>query len=84
VRYDPDRKVEPRMAVPAKQSSSLAFGGPDLTSLFVTTAGFSDALPLAPPGYDAQQGYIGGNLFLAESGIVGKPEFRCRIQPKLI
>jgi sugar lactone lactonase YvrE len=84
VRYDPDGKVERRIPVPAKQSSSLAFGGPELTSVFVTSAGLSDALPLALPGYDAEQGYIGGKLFLAELGIVGKPEFRCRIQPKLI
>jgi hypothetical protein len=49
----------------------------------VTSAGFRDALPLAPPGYDARHGHIGGKLFLAELGIAGEPEFRCRIQPKL-
>ncbi len=79
VRYDPDGRVERRVPVPAKQTSSLAFGGPDLTDIFVTSANFSDALPLAPPGYEPQQGYIGGRLFLGNLGIAGKPEFRCRI-----
>jgi sugar lactone lactonase YvrE len=79
VRYDPDGRVERRVAVPAKQTSSVAFGGPDLTDMFVTSANFSDSLPLAPPGYDSENGYIGGKLFLANLGIRGKPEFRCRI-----
>lgn len=79
VRYDPDGRVERRVPIPAKQTSSVAFGGPDLTDVFVTSANFSDSLPLAPPGYDPHQGYIGGRLFLANLGIAGKPEFRCRI-----
>jgi sugar lactone lactonase YvrE len=79
VRYDPDGHVERRLPVPAKQTSSLAFGGPDLTDVFVTSANLSDALALAPPGYDPCQGYIGGKLFLGNFGIAGKPEFRCRI-----
>jgi sugar lactone lactonase YvrE len=79
VRYDPDGRVERRVPVRAKQASSLAFGGPDLTDVFVTSANFSDSLPLAPPGYDPHDGYIGGKLFVANLGIPGKPEFRCRI-----
>lgn len=80
VRYDPDGRVERRVQIPAKQTSSIAFGGPNLTDLFVTSASFSDSLPLAPIGYDAGHGYIGGKLFLANAGIAGKPEFRCRIK----
>jgi D-xylonolactonase len=79
VRYDPDGRVERRVAVPAKQTSSVAFGGPELTDMFVTSAKLSDSLPLAPPAYDPGHGYIGGKLFQANLGIAGKPEFRCRI-----
>jgi D-xylonolactonase len=79
VRYDPDGRVERRVPVPAKQTSAVAFGGPDLTDVFVTSANFSDSLALAPPGYDPHEGYIGGKLFLANLGIAGKSEFRCRI-----
>lgn len=79
VRYDPDGRVERRVSVPAKQTSSVAFGGPDLTDLFVTSAHASDALPLAPPAYDPHHGYIGGKLFQGNLGIAGKAEFRCRI-----
>jgi sugar lactone lactonase YvrE len=79
VRYDPDGRLERRVPVPAKQTSSVAFGGPNLTDMFVTSAKFSDSLPLAPPGYNPHDGYVGGKLFLANPGIAGKPEFRCRI-----
>ena len=82
VRYDPDGKVERRISVPAKQISSLAFGGPELTDVFVTSAALNDSLPLAPSGYDPAEGNIGGQLFLANLGVAGKEEFRCRIRPE--
>jgi sugar lactone lactonase YvrE len=78
-RFDPDGRLQVKVALPAKQTSALAFGGPDLGTVFVTSAGLSDALPLAPPDYDAARGNIGGQLFAAELGISGKEEFRCRI-----
>jgi sugar lactone lactonase YvrE len=80
VRYDPDGKVERRISVPAKQTSSLAFGGPELADVFVTSAALVDSLPLAPSGYDPAEGNIGGQLFLANLGVAGKEEFRCRIR----
>lgn len=78
-RFDPNGGLTMTIAVPAKQISSLTFGGPDLRSLFVTTAELNDALPLAPLGYDPASGNIGGQLFRADLGIAGKEEFRCRI-----
>ncbi len=45
VRYDPDGKVERRIAIPAMQTSSLAFGGPDLTDIFVTSASSPNRWP---------------------------------------
>ncbi|HLH04248.1 MAG TPA: SMP-30/gluconolactonase/LRE family protein [Bryobacteraceae bacterium] len=77
-RYDPDGKLERRIAVPAEQTSSLAFGGPDMTDIFITTAATPDALVLAPPGY-AQKTNVGGQLFHLNLGIPGQPEHYCRI-----
>lgn len=79
-RYDPDGKRERRVPVPALQTSSIAFGGPDWTDIFITSAAISDALPLAPRAYDPQAGNVGGQLFHANFDIPGKAEFRCRMQ----
>ncbi len=76
VRYDPDGKVERRIDVPAKQTSSLAFGGPELTDIFITSAAQSEPMPCMPPGYDPVSGNFGGQLYHINLGIPG------RIQPK--
>ncbi len=81
VRYDPDGKVERRLQTPAKQTSSLAFGGPDLTDIFITSAAQSESMPIMPAGYDYKSGYFGGALFHINLGIVGKPEFRANFRP---
>jgi sugar lactone lactonase YvrE len=79
VRYDPDGKLERRIMTPAKQTSSLAFGGQDLTDIFITSAGRSEPMPVMPPGYDPNSGYFGGRLYCINLGIQGKPEFRANI-----
>ncbi|MBZ5564601.1 MAG: SMP-30/gluconolactonase/LRE family protein [Acidobacteriia bacterium] len=71
VRYDPDGKVERRVTTPAKQTSSLAFGGADLTDIFVTSAAQSEAMPIMPPGYDPNTGNFGGALYHFNLGIPG-------------
>ncbi|HEX8984187.1 MAG TPA: SMP-30/gluconolactonase/LRE family protein, partial [Bryobacteraceae bacterium] len=73
VRYDPDGTVERRIAVPAKQTSSVAFGGPGLEELFITTAAKSEPMPVMPPGYDPDSGLIGGPLYHLRIGIRGLP-----------
>ena len=78
VRYDPDGAIERTITVPAKQTSSVAFGGPDLTDIFITSAALSDSLPLAPLGY-SDSGYVGGSLFHVNLGIRGREEYRARI-----
>jgi D-xylonolactonase len=78
-RYDPDGQLERRIRIPAGQTSSLTFGGPDLTDIFVTTAGTPDALSLAPPAYQASGDAVGGALFRVNLGIQGKEDFRCRV-----
>jgi len=81
VRYDPDGKVERRVPIPAKQVSSLAFGGPNLTDVFVTSAGQSEAMPIMPPGYDPLNGNFGGALYHLNLGIAGLPPEQANITP---
>jgi len=73
VRYDPDGKVERRLEFPAKQVSSLTFGGPQLTDVFVTSAAQSEPMPIMPLGYDPQTGPFGGALYHVNVGIPGQP-----------
>ena len=75
VRYDPDGKIERTIATPAKQTSSLAFGGPDMTDIFITSAAKSEPMPIMPPGYDPNAGNFGGALYHINLGIRGKAEF---------
>ena len=82
IRYDPDGREERRIATPAKQTSSLTFGGPELTDMFITSAGFSEPMaPLMPPGYDYVNGYFGGALYHINLGIQGRLEFKANIRP---
>ena len=82
VRYDRDGKVEREIRTPAKQTSSLAFGGPELTDIFITSAAKSEPMPIMPPDYDANSGYFGGSLYHINLGIRGKPEFEADINLK--
>lgn len=75
VRYDPEGKVARRIAIPAKQTSSVAFGGDDFSDLYVTTAGESWPSEHMPPGYDPNSGAVGGPLYRIRLGdIRGRPE----------
>ncbi|MEO8657957.1 MAG: SMP-30/gluconolactonase/LRE family protein [Bryobacteraceae bacterium] len=74
VRYDPEGTEERRIPVPAKQTSCVTFGGPDLTTLYITTAGLSEPMPVMPPGYDAVEGQFGGPLYRIEVEIQGLPD----------
>ena len=67
VRYDPDGRIERRIELPASNVTSLAFGGPDYRTLFITTAG-GDVRD--------RNGSGAGALFCATPGVRGKPEFR--------
>jgi D-xylonolactonase len=82
VRYDPDGKVERRVAIPAKQVTSVIFGGKDYTDLYVTTAAEPWPGPLTPPGYDAASGNVGGSLYRVRiDDAQGRPEYVVRIKP---
>lgn len=77
VRYDPAGREERRLTLPAKQVTSLAFGGDDFTEIFITSAAESGSLPIMPTGYDPTTGYFGGCLYRTNLGIPGRPVFRC-------
>jgi len=80
VRYDPDGHVERRIALPVSQVASLAFGGPDLADLFITTAADTWRSPLAPPGYDFHRALHGGGLYRVRlEDVKGLPGHRARI-----
>lgn len=78
-RYRPDGSLERHIRIPASQTSSLAFGGPDLTDIFVTSAALPDALSLAPAGFDPETARSGGQLFHLNLSIPGKLDYRARI-----
>ena len=79
-RYDPDGKLERRVQIPAKQTSSLAFGGPEMNDIFVTSAAKSEPMPVMPLGYDPESGYFGGGLFHLNAGVTGVVEYRTKFR----
>ncbi|MCC7493068.1 MAG: SMP-30/gluconolactonase/LRE family protein [Fimbriimonadaceae bacterium] len=70
VQYSPAGELLQRIEFPARKVSSVTFGGPDGSDLWVTTAG-GDA--------KATEGAGAGALFHLNLGILGGPEFRSRI-----
>lgn len=78
-RYDPDGKLERTVAIPAKQTSSLIFGGPRLQNIFVTSAALSERMPEMPADYDAETGYFGGALFELDTEIRGRLDHKARL-----
>ena len=82
IRFDPEGREERRIATPARQTSSVMFGGKDLDELYFTSAAF-DCPPgsdLDPIGYDWDaygKSYRGGGLFRVRGlNIQGKAEFK--------
>jgi len=79
MRYDAEGKPHRRIAVPAKQTSAVAFGGPDLSELFITTAAKSEPMPVMPPGYDPSAGPFGGSLYRVRLGVRGQEQHMSKI-----
>jgi sugar lactone lactonase YvrE len=67
VRYCPDGVVDRAVELPVEQPTSCAFGGPDLSTLYVTSAwdGLSDEARARQP--------LAGALFAIETGMPGLP-----------
>lgn len=73
VRFDPDAgRVLDKIAVPAAHVTSCAFGGPDLKSLFITTAREGRS-----PEQLAQEP-LAGSIFVARPGVSGVGAFAYR------
>ncbi len=83
IRFDPDGHEERRLKVPATQSSSVMFGGDDLTDIYVTTANNGTGQPpngMEPTGYDFSA-HRGGELYrIRQDEIQGKPEFEANFR----
>jgi len=78
VRYDPDGKVERVIKIPASQVTCMAFGGPDLNELYITTASEDWRTRYEPLGYDSSKLHIGGELYRLKLDIQGKSEYKTR------
>lgn len=73
VRHAPDGRVLETVPLPASQPTCPAFGGPDLSLLFVTSAaeGLSPAERAAEPA--------AGSLFILDVGVSGLPDAEYRL-----
>jgi sugar lactone lactonase YvrE len=75
-RYTPDGRLERVIEMPIKSPTSCAFGGPDMTTLFVTSASieFVDGswVYLDEAGFEKAPN--AGAIFAIETGIRGLPE----------
>ncbi|NNM70990.1 SMP-30/gluconolactonase/LRE family protein [Enterovirga aerilata] len=69
-RFSPEGRPELVVPIPTAQVTKPAFGGPDLTTLYVTTAA---------KGRDAEIDPMAGHVFAFEVGIRGLPAEICRI-----
>jgi sugar lactone lactonase YvrE len=68
IRYDPEGRVALRVPLPVPRPTSCCFGGPDLRTLYITSASVrlpEQALADAP---------LSGALFACEPGVAGLPE----------
>ncbi|MCC6456544.1 MAG: SMP-30/gluconolactonase/LRE family protein [Caldilineaceae bacterium] len=69
--YAPDGHELQRIKFPAKKVSSVIFGGPDYTDMYVTTAGGNNK---------EENGAAAGALFRLRLGVQGLPEYPSRIR----
>lgn len=72
VRYRPDGSVEREIALPVSNPTCMAFGGPDLDILFITSAWFT------LDGATREREPHAGSLFWMRPGVRGLPAARFR------
>ena len=72
VRYDPTGRPDRTIMLPVSNPTCAMFGGPDLATLYITTATFG-----AAPDTLAEQPLAGG-LFAMNVGVQGLPEAHFR------
>lgn len=71
VRYDPNGKEVLRIPFPAQRVTSVTFGGPEYTEMYITTAGGDKK---------QEEGWGAGALFRLQPGIRGVPEYYSRVR----
>ncbi|MEQ8843077.1 MAG: SMP-30/gluconolactonase/LRE family protein [Acidimicrobiales bacterium] len=70
IRVTPDGRVDRRIELPVKKPTMPAFGGPDLSTLYVTSIG-----PSEPGATDeSRDGFTAGDLLALDVGVQGRPE----------
>ncbi len=67
VRYSPDLQVDRIVPLPVARPTSCAFGGPDMRTLFVTSA----SIGLVPAELEAQP--LAGSVLAVDAGVRGAP-----------
>lgn len=77
-RYDPDGALERVIKLPAAQTSSLTFGGPEYRDLFITSAAQYWESDLAPDQHDFST-FRGGGVYSVSQEIQGEPAFKAGI-----
>jgi sugar lactone lactonase YvrE len=75
LRLDPDGRVERTVPLPVQFPTMPAFGGPDLRTIFVTSACWS------VPEAERASRPLEGNLFSFEAPVAGVPSVRMRPPP---
>lgn len=69
-RFAPDGTLDREIAIPAQKPTSCMFGGPDLSTLYITTAIWD------LKGEDLERQPTAGGLFAVSPGVRGLPETR--------
>lgn len=75
-RYSPEGEEVMSIQLPVARVSSVTFGGKDYDQMFITTAKGNKA---TADVQDRRSQEAAGNIFLLQTGVVGKPEFLSRI-----
>lgn len=82
VRFSSDGEEDRRLEFPATQTSSVMFGGEDLSDIYVTSAHDGTGAPpsgMEPGGYDFNA-HRGGELYRVRNvDVLGKPEFEAAL-----
>ncbi len=71
-RYGTEGQILGKVPIPVRKVSSIAFGGPDLSVAYVTTAGGENR--------GVEEGDKAGSLFRVNLGVRGRAPFRSRVR----
>ncbi len=72
-RFSPKGKIDQEIPLPAKQPTSVTFGGKDLRDLYITTA--SEGAIDVRKGFDKEGGFLGGNVYKLHVEFSGRADW---------